>query len=120
VSYKIGDKIITHKNIRPYLDRLQREPEFKIGCNGYRPTGDEWYRQRVKLQFPTGEIARDGLTTMALVGRNAYTTEGLDGKEGFNAQGLEGRVTVHKDLFSALMNLRDLLKPGRGRIVLEK
>ncbi len=86
----------------------------------YKPTGDEWYRQRVRLQFPTGEAARDGLTTMALIGRNHHTTEGLDGKEGFNAQGLEGRVTVHKDLFSALMNLRDLLKPGRGRIVLGK
>src|SRR5579872_2601769 len=109
--------IITHKNIRPYLDRLQSEPEFMIGT-AYQPTGDEWYRQRVKLQFPTGEIARDGLTTLALVGRNNYTTEALTGKEGFRAQGLEGRITVHKDLFSALMNLRDLLKPGRGRIVL--
>lgn len=112
--------VITHKNIREYLARLEREPEFKIGHKGYMPTGDEWYRQRVKLQFPTGEIAMDGLTTLALIGRNHYVTEGLDGKEGFDAQGLEGRVSVEKDLFSALMNLRDILKPGRGRIIVGK
>ena len=111
--------IITHKNIRQYLDRLQREPEFKIGPNTYKPTGEEWYRTRVRLECPAGELAKDGLTTMALVGRGEYRTESLTGKEGFNAQGLEGKVVIEKDLFSALMNLRDLLPDGRGRIVLK-
>ena len=60
--------IITHKNIRPYLDRLQREPEFKIGTT-YKGTGEEWYRQRVRLEFPTGEAAKDGLSALALLGR---------------------------------------------------
>lgn len=109
--------VITHQNIGLYLDRLQGEPEFKIGTT-YKPTGDEWYRQRVQLEFPTGEAAKGGLQTMALIGRLEYTTEALTGKEGFDAQGLEGKVCVVKDLFSALMSLRDLLPERRGRIVL--
>lgn len=111
-------KIIDHKSIRKYLDRLQREPEFQCGSK-YKPTGDEWYRQRVKLEFPTGEACEDGLKSLALIGRSNYETLGLDGSEGFDAQGLEGKVSVSKDLFSALMNLRDLLPAGRGRIVCE-
>lgn len=112
--------IITHKNIGLFLARLEREPEFKIGPNTYKPTGDEWYRQRVRLEFPTGEVAKDGLTTMALVGlRGEYKAEALTGHEGFDAQGLEGKVVIEKELFSALMNLRDILPERRGRIVLK-
>jgi hypothetical protein len=110
--------VITHRNIGPYLKRLQREPEFKIGKT-YRPTGDEWYRTQCRLEFPTGEAAKDGLTSMALIGQRSHSHESLTGKEGFDAQGLEGKVVVWKDLFTALMNLRDLLPERRGRIVLK-
>ena len=110
-------KTITHKTIGPYLARLKREREFKIGFTGYKPTGDEWYRQRVSLEFPTGEACEDGLKSLALIGHNVARYVALDGSEGFDAQGLEGKVSVEKDLFSALMNLRDLLPAGRGRIV---
>ncbi len=112
-------KTIDHKTIGPYLDRLQTEQEFRPGPNTYKPTGDEWYRQRVRLEFPTGEACEEGLKSLALIGRNVSETLALDGSEGFDAQGLEGKVSVQKDLFMALMNLRDLLPAGRGRIVLQ-
>jgi len=109
--------VIDHQNMGPLLTALQDEPEFHCGPNWYRPTGDEWYRQWVILEFPTGEACKDGLTALALIGQNASQTVALTGKERFAAQGLEGKVQVHKDLFSALMNLRDILPERRGRIV---
>ena len=111
--------IITHSNMRPYLDRISESPEFQIRST-YKPTGDEWYRQKVTLEFPLGEAAKDWLTSMALgvlPGRN-YTIRPITGKEGFAAQGMEGKVGVEKELFAALMNLRDLLPEHRGRILL--
>lgn len=111
--------IVTHKNLKPLLKKLQHEPEFQIGNKSYQPTGDEWYRQRVCLEFPSGEAARDGLATLALIGTANYETTGLTGKEGFDAQGLEGKIVVRKDFFSALMNMRDILPVNRGRIILK-
>lgn len=111
-------KVITHKNIEPLLDALLEEPEFKIGSSAkYDPA--KWYRQTVTLEVPTGELAKDGLTTMALRGHSVPVIVELSGKEGFNAQGLEGKVQIRKELFSALMNMRDLIAPYRGRIVVE-
>jgi len=66
---------------------------------------------------PTGELCEDGLKTLALVGRGEYSTVALTGKEGFNAQGLEGKVVISKPLFNALMAMRDLINPHRGRIL---
>lgn len=109
--------VIDHRNMERLLSALLDEPEFRIGPNGYKPTGDEWYRSKVWLEFPTGELAKDGLTTLALVGRANPEHAALTGDEGFNAQGLEGKVRIRKDLFGALMNLRDLLPQHRGRIV---
>ena len=109
--------IITHKNIDKWLERLQREPEFQPGPDApIRPNA--WYRQQVTLEVPTGELAKDGLTTMALCGLEYPDVVPLTGKEGFNAQGLEGKVQVTKDLFGALMNMQDLIPANRGRIVL--
>jgi hypothetical protein len=110
------DKIITHRNMGPLLRKLEAEPEFQCGVS-YRPTGKEWYRETVSLEFPLGELAKDGLTTLALVGTRTPEHGPLTGKEGFNAQGLEGKASVRKDLFSALMNMRDILPAQRGRIV---
>ena len=109
-------RIITHKNLQPYLNRLQKEPEFRPGPAPIIP--DAWYRQRVILEIPMGELAKDGLTTMALCGLEYPDVVPLTGKEGFAAQGLEGKAQITKDLFGALMNMRDLIPANRGRIVL--
>ena len=110
-------KIITHANIQPLLDAICNEPEFQCGNKDAKYDPSKWYRQTVTLEVPTGELAKDGLTTMALKGRNDYNLADLTGKEGFNAQGLEGKVQIRKELFGALMNMRDLIAPHRGRIV---
>lgn len=127
--------IITHKNMQPLLEQLTKEAEFQLGPTTYKPTGQEWYRQPVRLEMPMGELAKDGLQTIALVGRRRtcpghlqfqphmadafFQIGSLTGKEGFNAQGLEGKVIIHKDLFTALLNLRDLIPVHRGRIVVK-
>jgi hypothetical protein len=116
-------KIITHKNMGPLLDAISAEPYFSPGPvrQHLRP---EWVYRQVVLEFPTGELARNGLNTLALVGMagrtGQYETTALTGHEGFDAQGLEGKVRVRKPLFNALMNLRDLIPRRRGRIVVER
>ena len=109
-------KVITHKNMGPLLGALAQEPCFQCGSNIPEPEG-AWFRRQVILEFPLGELYRDGLLTLALTGFDRPETLALTGKEGFNAQGLEGKVQVRKDLFLALMNLRDLLPEFRGRII---
>ena len=111
-------KIITHRNLDPLLDAVNREPYFMIEWSRAKLPRPRWVDTPVYLEMPTGEIARDGLTTLALVGFAKPESLALTGKEGFNAQGLEGKVRVKKPLFNALMNMRDILAPGRGRIVL--
>jgi len=109
-------KVITHKNIQPLLNAICNEPEFKIGSKS-EYDASKWYRQTVTLEVAAGELCKDGLTTLALVGRSPYQSEPLTGKEQFNAQGLEGKVVIRKELFGALMNMRDLIAVNRGRIV---
>jgi hypothetical protein len=109
-------KIITHKNMGPLLDQLQREPYFKIGSK-VRYDPEDWYWKIVHLEVPTGELAEDTLKTIAIVGHGEIEHLPLTGKEGFNAQGLEGKVSIAKRLFNALMNMRDLIPERRGRIV---
>lgn len=110
-------KIITHANIQPLLNAICNEPEFQCGNKDAKYDPSKWYRQTVTLEVPTGELAKDGVTTMALKGHSVPVIVELTGKEGFNAQGLEGKVQIRKELFSALMNMRDLIAPYRGRIV---
>ena len=110
-------KHITHKTLNTWLDRIEQEPEFQIGSKAkYNPGA--WYRQKVTLEFPVGELCKDWLSKIALIGVQSPCITSLTGKEGFDAQGLEGKVTVEKDLFSALMNMRDILPANRGRILL--
>ena len=110
-------RTITHKNIRPLLVALQAEPWSQ--CGSKAPYEHEaWYWEPCYLEVPTGELAKDGLTTMALVGRGVPEHCSLTGKEGFVAQGLEGKVRIRKPLFNALMNLRDIVPEYRGRIVM--
>src|SRR5262249_48343257 len=109
-------KIITHKNIEPILSALTDEAEFKIGSKA-KYDASKWYQQTVTLEVAAGELCKDGLTTLALIGRSPYVTEGLTGKEGFAAQGLEGKAVIRKELFGALMNMRDLVAVNRGRII---
>jgi len=112
--------ILTHKDIDPYLDRLTREPEFQPGPLTIRPTGKEWYRQQVYLEFPLGELAKDGLSCLALCGTRQPEVAPITDRDKFNAQGLEGKARVRMDLFGALMKLRDILPLHRGQIVMEK
>lgn len=111
--------VIYHSNMEPLLDALQQEPEFQPGPQKTYPQA--WYRRKVYLEFPTGELAEGGLKRMALVGWPAAGKREpqhlpIKGDDRFNAQGLEGKVRVEKDLFGALMNM-DLLPVHRGRIV---
>jgi len=108
---------ITHKNRDAWLDRLRAEPFFQIGNKTPYDPG-AWYNQTVVLEVPTGELARDGLTTIALIGRSPHETAPLTGKEGFNAQGLEEKVVIHKPLVNALLNL-DIIPEKRGRVVID-
>ena len=109
-------KIITHKNMGPILDAIAALPCYQCGAPlDLEPPA--WVHQLVILEVPAGELCESGLKTMALKGRNEHAVCDLDGKEGFNAQGLEGKVRIRKDLFGAIMNLRDLIAPFRGRIV---
>ena len=109
---------ITHANMDALLDRLATEQEFQPGQQKTVP--DAWYREQVILEFPSGELCKGALASLALLGRRAPVVAELTGKEGFNAQGLEGKVVVRKDLFGALMNRRDILPEYRGRIVSDK
>lgn len=107
-------KIITHANMDPLLDRISREPAYQPGA---RVSPPEWVHTPVVLEVPLGELAEGGLKTLALTGGRRPEVVDLTGKEGFDAQGLEGKVRIQKDLFAALMNLRDLIAPYRGRIL---
>ena len=111
-------KTLYHKDIPPFLRKIETEPEFQTGSK-YVPTGQEWYRQKVFLEFPLGEIAKDMLTTITLIGtkKQQYKTLPIEKNDRFNAQGLEGKMQVEKEFFSALMNMRDLLPPYRGKII---
>ncbi len=111
-------RVITHKNMGPLLRAIENEPYFAPGPDRphLRPA---WAYRPVVLELPLGELARGGLETMALVGRARPEPMGLTGKEGFRAQGLEGKVQIRKPLFDALMNLRDIVPPHRGRILVE-
>ena len=112
-------KVITHKNIRYYLNKLQREPQMQCGVDAPNRTWREWFDAECTLEFPLGELADDGLKAIALAGiGKPVKPEPLTGKEGFNAQGLEGKVSVRKPLINALLNMRDLLPEHRGRIIL--
>ena len=111
--------VITHRNIEPLLRAIDSDPYFRpeLAHKAKRPA---WIDTPVVLEFPVGEITESGLKTMALLGRNRYETTALTGKEGFAAQGLEGKIRVRKNLFTALMNMRDLLPLHRGRILAGK
>ena len=108
-------RVITHKNMDPLLNALTLEPEFQPGEQTVVPNA--WYRTPVILEVPSGELCKDFMSRIALVGASRWESTGLDGTEGFNAQGLEGKVQIKKDLFGALMNLRDIVPVGRGRIL---
>jgi len=104
--------------MQPLLDALQEEPCYQPGPSAPMPQPEDWHQQLVWLEFPAGEAVRIvGLTTLILIGRNYNETASIDGKEGFLAQGLESKIRVQKPLFSALINLRDILPKRRGRIV---
>lgn len=107
---------ITHRNLRYYLHKLLREPS--LACGGPHRNGKEWFDKPCTLEFPLGELARDGLTTIALVGRGPVEPVTSTGNEGFKAQGLEGKVQIVKPLINALLNMRDLLPEHQGRILL--
>lgn len=109
-------KIINHKNLRYWLDKLKSEPQ--LACGGPQRTWSEWFDKPCTLEFPLGEIAQSDLHVIALVGRGPTDPVPLTGKEGFNAQGLEGKLQIVKPLINALFNLRDILPEHRGRIVL--
>lgn len=109
---------ITHKNLQEWLDKLAQVPYLQIGSNAcYDSKG--WYAKSVMLEFPMGELCKDGLTTIALIGFTHVSPMPLTGKEGFVAQGLEGKIQINKPLINALLNLRDLLPTHRGRILLD-
>ena len=107
--------IITHKNLRYWLGKLADHPDMQCGARTHDP--DAWFRANCTLEFPLGEIARDSLTTLALLGRERPDPAPLTGKEGFNAQGHEGKIAIDKPLIGALLNMRDLLPEYRGRIL---
>ena len=109
--------VITHQTLEPWLEKLKGEPYFQCGTRVSKPP--EWAFEEVTLEFPVGELCKDGLTTLALIGRQRPEPIPLTGREAFNAQGLEGKVQVRKPLINALLNLRDLLPPFRGRILFD-
>lgn len=110
-------KIITHKNMGPILDAISREAEYQPGYKG--PIKKKaWYRKKVMLEFPIGELAKGFLQSLALLGPDpSYEIKKLTGKEGFIAQGLEGKVVVEKDLVSAMLKMKMVLPEHRGRVL---
>ncbi len=109
-------KTITHDNLWCWLDKLATAPGLQIGDK--HRTWHEWYDAPCTLEFPLGELARDGLCTLALLGYERPEPQPLTGKEGFSAQGLESKVQIRKPLLNALFNMRDILPQNRGRILL--
>ena len=107
---------ITHRNLRYYLQKLLREPQ--LACGSPHRNGKEWFDKPCTLEFPLGELTRDDMSTLALVGRSPVESISLTGNEGFDAQGIEGKVQIIKPLINALFNMRDLLPEHRGRILL--
>lgn len=109
-------RIITHANYDAVLDKyIRNHPSMQPG-GGHLLPQPAWFHEDAILEVPTGELARDGLTTMALVGRSRPEPAALTGDEGFNAQGLEGKVRIRKPLLNALLNL-DIIPRHRGRVI---
>jgi len=107
-------RVITHANMHPVVDALCSLPCFQIGGEGDPP---DWAYAPVVLEVPAGELAGDWLKAMALAGNRQRWTAPIKGDEGFAAQGLEGKVCIRTDLFGAVMSLRDIVPPHRGRIL---
>lgn len=109
--------VITHKNLRYWQDKVRNH--LAMQCGSGMSTAEyfrQWFNRDCTLEFPLGELARDGLTALALVGMNRPEPQPLTGREGFDAQGLEGKIAVRKPLCNALSNM-DLLPINRARIV---
>ncbi len=113
------ERRIDHKNLGRYLKRLQQEPEFQIEYRG-KPRQGAWYRQPCYLVLALGELAEDGLKTMALTGMSEPEIIEIPKNARFNAQGLEGACRIRKPLFNALMNLRDLVPQYRGYVLTDR
>lgn len=113
-------RVINHGNLLEVLDYM--EAQIGTDCasvNRFFEQRDHVLFRIVTLEFPTGELAKDFLSRMALVGRSCPRPVALTGKEGFDAQGLEGKVQARMELWAAITKLRDILPAGRGRIVVE-
>ncbi len=110
--------IITHRKLQPYLDKLLRESYLQPGYQGGYDY-NAWFEQEVLLEFPCGELAKDALTTLALIGRQRPEIVRIGEHESLDANGLEGKARVRKPFILALLNMRDILPYGRGRIVIE-
>jgi hypothetical protein len=113
------ERYINHKQLPYYLRKLREEPCLQCGSNVPEPP-NAWFREKVILEFPLGELCRNELSALALCGLNKPVILSLTGEEGFDAQGLEGKAQVKKDLLIALMCLRDILPERRCRIVRER
>ena len=110
-------RIVDHKNYGALLARVRRLPCMQPGPNAARAERPAWIDAPVTLEFPTGELCRNAVLALALVGpARDYELTDLDGSERFNAQGLEGKVRVRKPLLAALLNL-NLLPEHRGRVL---
>lgn len=105
---------IDHKNLKVYLRQLEKEPYFQPGST-CRPRG--WYRVQCRLVMALGELAEDGLKTLALTGGHKPKIQPILANDRFATNGLECKCYVRKPLFNALMNLRDLVPVYRGYIV---
>ena len=109
-------KIITHKNLAPLLEALEQLVTDEGLWDMAHQDQKHWINRKVTLEFPIGELAKEGLHTLALIGFARPKPVPLTGKEGFDAQGLEGKVQTRRTLKDAIIQLRGL-PPYRGRIV---
>jgi hypothetical protein len=100
------------QKLRAELGKLAEDS--KAWIESYDDPHSKW-NQSAKLEFPLGEIAIDGLRTIALLGIERPKPEPILASDRFNAQGLEGKISRTIPLREALI-ISDMLDSNRRQI----
>jgi len=109
-------KRITCKNKGPVRKAAEELAGDSVAWDKAINDPDHWLNMPVYLEFPLGELCKEGLYTLAIAGRQQPEILGIEESDRFNAQGLEGKGRIVKTLCSALTTT-DLMPDWRWQII---